>query len=145
METTTTKLSKVLKSGKDIETILQENESVITTPTLQEHLEKLLSSKAIKRQDVIKNAELDSNYINQLFNGIKTKPGRNQTLSLAFGFGLSKDETDRLLKVAGVGALYPKNKRDAVIIHSLENGRSVVETNEILASLGLGILSEHLK
>jgi len=141
METTTTRLTKVLKSGKDIHIILQENDSSISTPTLQEHLEKLMYSKGLKRQDVIKRAELDGNYVNQLFSGIKTKPGRDHTLSLAFGFGLDKGETDRLLKIAGVGALYPKNKRDAVIIHSLENGKSVTETNEVLGSLGLGILS----
>ena len=145
METTTTRLTKVLKSGKDIRAILHENESSITTPTLQEHLEKLLISKSLKRQDVIKRAGLDSNYVNQFFSGLRAKPGRDQALSLAFGFGLGKDETDRLLKIAGVGALYPKNKRDAVIIHSLENGKPIAETNEILISIGLGILPSHIK
>ena len=145
METTTAKLTNVLKSGRDIGTILQENESSITEPTLRKHLEKLLTSKGMKRQDVIKRAELDGNYVNQLFSGIRTKPGRDQTLSLAFGFGLNTEETDRLLKVAGVGALYPKNKRDAVILHSLENGKSVVQANEVLGSLGLGALPRHIK
>lgn len=145
METTTTRLTKVLKSGKDIRAILQENESSITTPTLQEHLEKLLSAKGLKRQDVIRRAELDGNYINQIFSGIKAKPGRDQTLSLAFGFTLNKDETDRLLKIAGVGALYPKNKRDAVLIHSIENGMSVAETNEVLISIDLETLPRHTK
>jgi hypothetical protein len=143
METTTVRLTKILKSGKDINAILQEN--TFYAPTLQEHLEKLLSSKGLKRQDVIMRAELDGNYVNQFFNGIKTKPSRDHTLSLAFGFGLNKDETDRLLKVAGVGALYPKNKRDAVLIHSLENEKSVMEVNEVLISLGLGTLSDYEK
>lgn len=124
---------------------MQENQSSITDPTLREYLEKLLSLKGLKRQDVIKNAELDSNYINQLFSGIKTKPGRNQTLSLAFGFELNNEETARLLKIAGVGALYPKNKRDAVIIHSLETGKSITQTNEILSSLDLGTLADYRK
>ena len=145
METTTVRLTKVLKSGKDIQIILQENESSITTPTLREHLGKLLLTKGLLRQDVIRHAELDGNYANQLFSGIKTKPGRDQTLSLAFGFGLNKEESDRLLKVAGVGALYPKNKRDAVLIHSLEHGKSITETNEALVSLGLETLSNHGK
>ena len=142
METTTGRLTKILKSPKDIRIILKENDASITTPTLKEHLEGLLSSKEMKRQDVIKRAELDGNYINQLFSGIRTKPGRNQMLSLSFGFGLNKEETDRLLRVAGVGALYPKNKRDAVIIHALENGRPIDQTNEILTSMALETLSK---
>jgi hypothetical protein len=145
MEITTGGLTKILKNTKDIKIFLQENESSITDPTLREYLEKLLLLKGLKRQDVIKNAELDSNYINQLFSGIKTKPGRNQTLSLAFGFELNNEETARLLKIAGVGALYPKNKRDAVIVHALETGKSITQTNEILSSLELGTLSDHRK
>ncbi len=40
----------------------------------------------------------------------------------------------KLLKIAGVDALYPKSKRDSFIIHSLENGNSLMQTNEILNS-----------
>ncbi|TWH48285.1 hypothetical protein [Sporomusa sp. KB1] len=145
MEISTGALIKILKNAKDLKIFLQENESSITDPTLREYLEKLLSLKGLKRQDVIKSANLDSNYINQLFSGIKTKPGRNQTLSLAFGFGLNNEETARLLKFAEVGALYPKNKRDAIIIHSLETGKSITQANEILSSLDLGTLSDHRK
>jgi transcriptional regulator with XRE-family HTH domain len=141
MKTTTGKLTEILTSGKkDIVDILTENEASFSAPTLQEHLEKLLSSKGLKRQDVISRAQLDSNYINQIFNGIKAKPGREQILSLAFGFGLNQDEAGRLLKIAGVGALYSKNKRDAVIINALENGNYIAEVNELMVSLGLGIL-----
>ena len=142
--TTTDRLSNVLKSPKDIKNILEENELSITSPTLQEHLEKTLYLKNMKRQDVIKAAQLDGNYANQLFNGHRAKPGREQALSLAFGFKLNKDEADRLLRAAGVGALHPKNKRDAVIIHSLENGKSIVQTNEILLSLGIDVLHGRL-
>lgn len=145
MEITTGVLTNILKNTKDIKCALQENEASIISPTLQEHLEKLLSLKGMKRQDVIKNAELDSNYINQLFSGIRTKPNRNQTLALAFGFGLNIEETDRLLKIAGVGALYSRNKRDAVIINSLENGKSLAQTNEILSSFELETLADHKK
>ncbi|MDR0273166.1 MAG: hypothetical protein LBI27_07620 [Clostridiales bacterium] len=141
MKTTTESLTEILTSGrKDIVNILTENEASFCTPTLKEHLEKLLSSKGLKRQDVIARAQLDSNYINQLFNGIKAKPGREQILSLAFGFALNQDEIARLMKIAGVGALYAKNKRDAVIINALENGSSITEANEILVTLGLGVL-----
>ncbi len=145
MEITTGGLSEILKNAKDINNFLQENESYITNPTLQEYLKNLLVLKGLKRQDVIKNAQLDSNYINQLFSGIKTKPGRNQTLSLAFGFGLNNEETARLLKIAKVGALYPKNKRDAVIIHSLEKGNSITQTNETLNSLEIETLTDYRK
>lgn len=145
MEISTNGLAEILKNAKDINSFLQENEAYITNPTLQEYLTELLLLKGLKRQDVIKNAQLESNYINQLFSGIKTKPGRDQTLSLAFGFGLNNEETARLLKIARVGALYPKNKRDAVIIHFLENGKSIMQTNEALNSLEIETLTDYRK
>ena len=140
METTTSRLTNILKSRIDIRTVLIENESSINSPTLQAHLESLLSLKGMKRQDVIKSAQLDYNYANQLFNGRRTKPGRDQALSLAFGFRLNNEEANRLLRAAGAGALHPKNKRDAVIVHSLENRKSVLQTNEVLFTLGLDVL-----
>ena len=137
METTTARLSNILKSRADILTVLKENEQSITSPTLQAHLKSLLLKKGLKRQDVIKAAGLDGNYANQIFNGRRTKPSRERVLSLAFGFGLNREEADRLFRAADVGALHPKNKRDAVIIYSLENGKSVVQTNEVLFLLKL--------
>ena len=145
MGVSTGELANILKSANDIKVFLQENELSITNPTLSEHLKKLLSLKGLRRQDVIEDTALDINYINQLFNGIKKKPSRNQILSLSFGFRLDNEETARLLKIAGVGALYPKNKRDAVIIHSLETGKSIVQTNDILSSLKLETLSDNRK
>lgn len=141
VETTTARLMSVLKSPKDIRLILRENATKIATPSLREHLQHLLEMKKMERQDVIRRAELDSNYINQLFSGIKTKPGRDQTLALAFGFELDSDGANRLLRVAGVGALYSKNKRDAVIIHALENGKTIMQTNEVLSSMALKTLA----
>ncbi len=145
MEISTAPLSEILKNAKDINVFLKENQLSITDPTLSEHLNQLLSLKGLKRQDVINNAQLDSNYVNQLFTGRKKNPGRNQILSLAFGFGLNNEETARLLKISGVGALYPKNKRDAVIIHSLENGKSITQANEILNSLEIETLTDYRK
>ena len=143
MGTTTERLSHVLISPTDIRTVLEENEASITSPTLKEHLVSLLHQRGMTRLEVIRNAQLDSNYANQLFSGLRTKPGREQALSLAFGFGLNRKDADRLLRAAGVGALHPKNRRDAVIIHSLENGKTIAQTNEILISLGLDAFTGH--
>lgn len=81
---TTGQLSEILKAKKDIKTILDKFSASITNPTLQKHLQTLLETKHLKRHDVIKKAQLESNYVNQIFNGQKTKPSRDYILSLAF-------------------------------------------------------------
>lgn len=142
---TTGQLSEILKAKKDIKTILDKFSASITNPTLQKHLQTLLETKHLKRHDVIKKAQLESNYVNQIFNGQKTKPSRDYILSLAFSLGLNNEETARLLKIAKVGPLYPRNKRDAVIINCLENGKSVEDVNIILDSLKIDTLTNSSK
>ena len=72
----------------------------------------------------------------QLFRGARSNPSRNVVLRLAFGMKLDLDETRRLLKIASCGDLYPKNARDCVIIHSIINGKSVIDTNIALDENG---------
>ncbi|MCL2014836.1 MAG: hypothetical protein FWG68_01150 [Defluviitaleaceae bacterium] len=136
--TTTLILSNVLKSRTDLKTILEENEKAINSPSLRDHLEELLETTKLQRKDVIKAAQIDTSYGHQIFNGTRTNPGREQVLALAFGFELDRKNADRLLRAAGVGALNPKNKRDAVVIYSLENKIGVAGVNAALFSLDMG-------
>lgn len=88
---------------------------------------------------VIKAASIDRTYGHQIFNGTR-RPSRDKLLQLAFGFGLKVEETQRLLRLAEKNPLYPKIKRDAAILHSLAEGKSLMETQELLQSLELTIL-----
>ena len=49
---------------------------------------------------------------------------------------LSIDETNSLLKLAGLSPLYPRIKRDSIIIINMNNKKSVVEINEELYNEG---------
>jgi hypothetical protein len=49
---------------------------------------------------------------------------------------LNLEETQRLLKIGGGSALYPRNKRDSVIIYAINNAYSVLDCDEILYELG---------
>ena len=53
MEISTNGLTEILKNAKDINSFLQENESYITNPTLQEYLKKLLLLK-VQLEEYIK-------------------------------------------------------------------------------------------
>ena len=55
--------------------------------------------------------------------------------------GLSVNETNSVLKIAGLSPLYPKIKRDSIIIINMNNNKSVVEINEALYNEGEDTLS----
>jgi len=92
--------------------------------TFDTYITDLCVEKNIKPQRVIIKADIERTYGYQLFNG-RRKPSRDKVIQLAFGFGMNYDKAQELLKAARKSTLYPKIKRDAVIIYGLEHGHGV--------------------
>lgn len=99
--------------------------------SLAEHLDALLDQKETSKAEVIYRARLDTVYGYQIFNGTR-KPSRDKLLQLAFGFPLTYKETLTLLRIAGVGSLYVRRRRDSIIIFALNKGFSMEQLNELL-------------
>ncbi len=140
MEKSTSDLLGVLKSKKNYSEFFQNEIGELIFKSLDEYLGVLLKEKNLKKSEVIEKSNLDKNYAYQLFNGIKKNPSRDKILMLAFGMKLTLDETRKLLKIAGLSDLYVRIPRDSVIIFCLQNGKNLIETNEMLDDYALKIL-----
>lgn len=140
MEKSTNELLGVLKSKKNYSEFFQDEIGELIFKNLDEYLGVLLKEKNLKKSEVIEKSNLDKNYAYQLFNGIKKNPSRDKILMLAFGMKLTLDETRKLLKIAGLSDLYVRIPRDSVIIFCLQNGKNLIETNEMLDDYALKIL-----
>lgn len=79
-------------------------------------------------------ANLSKSYGYQILRGERT-PGRDVLLRTALALRLSLRETQRLLAVGGCGALYPRVRRDAAVVFALNQQMTLLETEELLASL----------
>ena len=99
--------------------------------SLAEHLDALLDQKETSKAELICRARLDTVYGYPIFNGTR-KPSRDKLLQLAFGFPLTYKETLTLLRIAGVGSLYVRRRRDSIIIFALNKGFSLEQLNELL-------------
>lgn len=127
----TNELMETLNASSNIDRYLKdEADSLIDSP-LFAYLNQLADEKNIKKSQAIKNAELNEIYGYQIFSG-KRFPSRDKLIALAFGMGLSLEETQQLLKYGGFATLYPKNKRDSIIIWCISNTFSICRTNEEL-------------
>ena len=100
-------------------------------PQLAEYLQQLLDKHEMTIPDLIVKTLLSKSFVYQIFSG-KRNPGRDILLRMAFAMHLSVEETQHLFLVAGKGALYPKVRRDAVIIYCLEQGMPLDEANDFL-------------
>ena len=141
METKTTEeLKHEIRAATDIEDYLAENKENLLNVSLAGHLNALLAHKGLKRADVVHRSELSRTYVYKIFSGEKV-PSRDKLLAIAFGLGLSEEETQKMLKLSGSRELYARDPRDVLILFALQRGKPILEANEMLDSHGLAILS----
>lgn len=131
MNKKTEELLNELKSERNIDRFTKENEKIFMNKPLTEYLEILLQKYNMKKADVIKRASLAAVYGYQIFDG-KRDPKRDKVIQLAFGFGLTLEETQTLLKCAGHSELYPKVKRDVLFIYAINNRLNKNEVEQLL-------------
>ena len=100
-------------------------------PALTEYLRQLCEARGLVPERVIRAASIDRTYGHQIFNGTR-RPSRDKVLQLAFGLGAEVEETQRLLRLADRSPLYPKLRRDAIVLHGILHGFSLNEINDKL-------------
>ncbi len=139
MNKNTQELLRSLKHTKNIEAWLTENAEIFENVPLWRYLERLIAEKGIKKSQCIQNALLQRNYGYQIFSGERT-PSRDKVIALCLAMGLTPEEAHSLLCHTGFSDIYPKNRRDSVLIFALERKLTVLETNELLYELGEELL-----
>lgn len=141
MKKTTEELLNELKSAKAIDEFTSANEKEFEKISLTEILAQMLEKYKKVRIDVIKAARFDYTYGYQIFDG-KKRPKREKLLQMAFGFPLSLEDTNRLLRAGGVNGLYVRCKRDVICMYCLHKGMTLEECNSYLYQLGEETLIE---
>lgn len=104
------------------------------SPAFSQVLRKLLDQAGLSASEWMAAANLSKSYGYQILRGERT-PGRDVLLRTALVLRLSLQETQRLLAVGGCGALYPRVRRDAAVVFALNQQMTLLETEELLASL----------
>ena len=99
--------------------------------TFTDFMNEYLKQHDLTIADIQKQSGINRNYIYQLINGRK-HPGRDKIIAIAIAAGMSLQECQRALEITKEGVLYPKNKRDSVIIYAINNRKSVMELNWLL-------------
>ena len=120
-----------LNQSSSIEEYINNEQDYMIDSTISDYLNQLLNEKSLKKSAVIKNSELNEIYGYQIFSG-KRIPSRDRLISIAFGMELSLDEAQALLKYAGFAPLYPKQKRDSLLIWGISHQFSIYQINDLL-------------
>lgn len=136
---TTDELTHEIMASNNILDYFEKNSGEMQVSTLPEYLESWLQKKGRSRADVVRASNLNRAYVYQIFSGRKY-PSRDKVIALAFGLGLTPEETQALLKQAGYRELYPRDPRDALLLHSLSRSQTIIEANEVLYDHNIEVL-----
>ena len=135
---TNTMLRQLFRTN-NLDLYFKNYEDEMQVPDFCRLLKELCFEKNLSPAQVIDQSQIERTYGHQLFNGTRS-PSRDKVLQLALGAGLGVPDTQKLLRAAGKSQLYPKLKRDAVILFGLQKGYSILAVQDTLSAYGLTIL-----
>lgn len=141
MGKSTKELIEMMNQYQNYGDYLTENRNEISQSFMKidRALSALLNEKNMKKADVIARSGIEVHYAYQIFSGTKV-PTRDKVIMFCFGFCLSPDEAQGLMKITGYPPLYGKNDRDNAILFGLTKRLSIIETNNLLYDLNIDFL-----
>lgn len=127
----TGELQNSMMAQPDLDRFLAENRDHFQKSTVPELLLQMIEKKGISKAVLAKQAGMSEVYLHQVFAG-RRNPSRSRVLCICFGLSATLDETQELLKQCSLAQLYPREKRDAIVIYGLMHGLSLFEVNDKL-------------
>ncbi len=131
----TENLFLMLENETDISENWETLSEQMKNPTFHEYLHKLISDKNITVPELSHKALLSRSFTYQIFSGSRV-PCKDIIIRIVLAAGIPLEDTQRLLKLADRGILYPKVQRDAAIIYAITNKYDLYKADEFLSSLG---------
>ena len=127
----TDNLRSELMDTPDLTTFLAANEDNFSSASAVARLNEMLEKKGLSKAALAKQSGMSEIYLHQIFAG-RRNPSRSRMLCLCFGLSASLEETQE--RLCGLAELYPKVRRDAIIIYGLLHGMDLFAVNDRLFS-----------
>ena len=124
-------LQQELTRATSLNTFLTENAENFNQDNVRALLDRLLKQKGLTKAALARRSGISEIYLHQIFAG-RRNPSRSRLLCLCFGLGAAPEEAQALLKQCGLAQLYPKNRRDAIILYGLAHSAALSEINDEL-------------
>ena len=115
----------------NLDRFLSENDGNFKSETAREALTALFEKKSISKAALAKQSGMSEVYLHQVFSG-RRNPSRSRLLCLCFGLSATLEETQELLTQCCLAPLYPRDKRDAIIIYGLTHDMTLFQVNDKL-------------
>lgn len=95
----------------------------------------LIQKSGCSKSNVINRSDFSYCYFYDVINGRKI-PSRDKIVRLILAMRLSTEDCQNALTISGKSRLYPRVKRDSIMIYAIEKHLSVYRLSELLARYG---------
>ena len=109
--------------------------------SLSEYLIQLMEKRNMTIAQIARLSDT-GDYIYKLIRGKKKNPSRDVLIRISIGMSLEEDEINKLMRINHFHELDARDKRDAVIIFSLNKSFNLPKVNEMLYELNLKTLDK---
>lgn len=134
-KTTSELLNELNDKGADIEKYIVSNPESFINNDIKEFWEAIIDKSTLSKSSIINKADFSYCYFYDIIKGRKI-PGRDKIIRLILAMKANLDDCQDALRISGKSALYPKIKRDSILIFALNNNLSIYDANELLLKYG---------
>lgn len=119
----------------DLNRFLDENRENFNNTSVADSLNQMILKQRISKSALARQSGMSEVYLHQVFSGRRT-PSRTRLLCMCFGLQTTVEEAQVLLKQCGYAPLYPKNRRDAILLYGLSHKETLFQINDTLFDKG---------
>lgn len=112
-----------------------DNDDSFVNEDIKEFWENLIAKNGRSKSNIINKADFSYCYFYDIINGRKM-PTKDKVVRLSLAMRLTLEECQKALKISGRSALYPRVRRDSILIYALENQLTIFRTDELLKKYG---------
>ena len=128
-------LEELQNENCKIDEYLKGNGESFVYDKIKDFWEAAIEKSGYSKSNIINKSDFSYCYFYDVINGRKI-PGRDKIIRLILTMHLSVDQCLEALRISGRSALYPRIRRDAIILFAISNGYSIYQLSELLADAG---------
>lgn len=113
------------------ETYLKENENSFIQNDLSEFWNEVVETSGMTKTDICNKADVAWTYLYGIMKGEKI-PARDTVVRLFIAMQAGYEKCQQALRLYNWAQLYPKNKRDSILIYALTHDLSLYMTEDLL-------------
>lgn len=128
-------LEELKFKNTDIQEYIENNPESFIEINLKDFWEKIIKNSGMTKSDIINKSDFSYVYFYDVIAGKKI-PTSDKIIRLVLAMHLSLEQCQTALRYCGKSQLYPRIKRDSLLIYAISQGYTVFQTQELLIKSG---------